>query len=184
MRRYILFIFCISIFAFQFVSDVNAVARLATGCTKQTGTSVAGTGLDGSNCDSQLVCGDSGVCAYPTEVGCVGTGGMGNSGCGIGQKCMSDNGANAPAGQGGVCQSAGGGSAENNAIGDILCNTYKIATGKVGRGIIVVVLFVTGISFYLGKVQWGTIVAIVIGAGLCFGGPAIVSVMVGKNFLC
>ena len=46
------------------------------------------------------------------------------------------------------------------------------------------VLFVTGISFYLGKVQWGTIVAIVIGAGLCFGGPAIVSVMVGKNFLC
>ena len=37
---------------------------------------------------------------------------------------------------------------------NILCNTYKIATGKVGRGVIVVVLFVTGISFYLGKVQW------------------------------
>ena len=184
MRRYILFTFCISFFAFQFVSNVNAVARLATGCAKQTGTNASGTGLDGSNCDTQLVCSDSGVCVYPTEVGCVGSGGVGNSGCGIGQKCMSDSGVNAANLAGGVCQSASGGSAENNAIGDILCNTYKIATGKVGRGIIVVVLFVTGISFYLGKVQWGTIVAIVIGAGLCFGGPAIVSVMVGKNFLC
>jgi type IV secretory pathway VirB2 component (pilin) len=97
---------------------------------------------------------------------------------------MADTGLPSGSGVAGVCQAIGGGSAENNAIGDILCNTYKIATGKVGRGLIVVVLFVTGISFYLGKVQWGTIVAIVIGAGLCFGGPAIVSVMVGKNFLC
>ena len=180
MRKYILFAFCISFFAFQFVSDVNAVARLTT-CIKIV---AAGTGLDGSNCDSQMVCGDTLTCTYPTEVGCKGTGGVGNSGCGIGQKCVLDNGANAGNTVSGICQSASGGSAENNAIGDILCNTYKIATGKVGRGLIVVVLFVTGISFYLGKVQWGTIVAIVIGAGLCFGGPAIVSVMVGKNFLC
>ncbi len=182
--RKIIFSLCLIFAFFVSLKDVYAVARFSACAQSSANSSSSGTGLDGSNCDAGLVCDQTLLlCSYTTESVCMGTG-IGSGGCGIGQKCMTDAGSIAAAGTVGSCQTAAGGSAENNAIGDILCNTYKIATGKVGRGVIVVVLFVTGITFYLGKVQWGTIVAIVIGAGLCFGGPAVVSVMVGKNFLC
>lgn len=177
----------VSFFAFfGFTWSAVAVAELGT-CTLASsgGGSAAGTGLDGSNCNSGLVC-DPGllVCTATTETACIA--GPNGSGCSIGQKCMTAGGSTVfqTPGQAGICAEQSGGSSENNALGDVVCNVYKLATGKVGRGIVVIVLFVTGITFYLGKVNWGTIVAVVLGAGLCFGGPAVVSVLVGKNFLC
>ncbi len=177
----------ITIFAFVmagFIPNAFSVARLAT-CSANGGSGAVSE--DGSNCDQGLICDSSiKICVALTETGCKASDSIGG-GCTVGQKCTTGAG-NATAFQTqnlmGICMPVQGGSAENNALGDVVCNVYRLITGKVGRGVVVVVLFVTGISFYLGKVNWGTIVAIVIGAGLCFGGPAIVSVFLGKNFLC
>lgn len=163
-------------------SKAFAVARFGACNIATSGT---GTGADGSNCDLGLMCdvNNSKICVYPTETGCLG----GRSTCPIGQRCTTDQSGTAilaANGIGGSCTSATNVSSENNAISDVICNAYGFVTGKVGRGIIVIVVFVTGVTFYLGKVSWGTVVAILIGAGLCFGGPAIVSVLIGGGKTC
>jgi len=167
---------------FSTKNDAFAVSRLNQCIPLSSSATTSGTGADGSNCDAGLICDPMAkICISTTETGC-----SGSSPCGIGMQCMDDNGnpINLGSSNGGTCQIAAGTSAEKNALSDILCNTYKIATGKVGRGVVVVVIFVTGITFYLGKVSWGTLVAILMGAGFCFGGPAIVSVLLGRSFAC
>ncbi|QED23821.1 TrbC/VirB2 family protein [Candidatus Deianiraea vastatrix] len=161
-------------------NKANAVARGAA-CNLTTASS---TGDDGSNCDAGLVCqASSGKCGRPSETICTAL-----RQCTIGYICRNDDGTTViqPGSNDttfGVCYVKAG-STESNPFGDALCGVYLLATGKVGRGIVVVVIFVIGISFYLGKVSWGTVVAVVIGVGFCFGGPAIVSILVGKSFVC
>lgn len=167
------FRFLLTLAAFLYIGSAHA----ATSCVPYSATPSAtggssaawGTGLDGSNCATGQVC-DSAVlvCVFPHETAC-----SASVPCSIGKRCVT-----------GICQDISGSTAENNVIGDVICNTYKFATGKVGRGIVVVIIFVTGVMFYLGKISWGSILMILIGVGFCFGGPAIVGIILGRGFMC
>ncbi len=156
------------------------------------GSSGGATHPEGSNCNQLLTCDPViNICLRSGEVGCIGP----NVGCPIGFKCadldsvINDNRSGgeflaANKGARGVCVQDTGATAENNAIGDLLCNLYRTATGKVGRGIIVIVVIVTGVTFFLGKISWGTVLIIAIGSSLVFGAPTVVAIIVGKGFVC
>jgi len=83
----------------------------------------------------------------------------------------------------GICTSIGG-SGEDNAFGQAICNLMNVVTGNAGRAVVGVVVIVVGIMFFLGKVTWSLVLAIALGAGAIFGAPAIVSVVTGKTFYC
>ncbi len=83
----------------------------------------------------------------------------------------------------GICVSVGG-SGEDNAFGQAICNLMNVVTGNAGRAVVGVVVIVVGIMFFLGKVTWSLVLAIALGAGAIFGAPAIVSVVTGKPFKC
>ena len=83
----------------------------------------------------------------------------------------------------GICVSIGG-SGEDNAFGQAICNLMNVVTGNAGRAVVGVVVIVVGIMFFLGKVTWSLVLAIALGAGAIFGAPAIVSVVTGKSFNC
>ena len=83
----------------------------------------------------------------------------------------------------GICASVGG-SGEDNAFGQAICNLMNVVTGNAGRAVVGVVVIVVGIMFFLGKVTWSLVLAIALGAGAIFGAPAIVSVVTGKSFHC
>jgi len=83
----------------------------------------------------------------------------------------------------GICVSLGG-SGEDNAFGQAICNLMNVVTGNAGRAVVGVVVIVVGIMFFLGKVTWSLVLAIALGAGAIFGAPAIVQVVTGKPFTC
>ena len=83
----------------------------------------------------------------------------------------------------GICVSLGG-SGEDNAFGQAICNLMNVVTGNAGRAVVGVVVIVVGIMFFLGKVTWSLVLAIALGAGAIFGAPAIVKVVTGKQFTC
>lgn len=83
----------------------------------------------------------------------------------------------------GICVSLGG-SGEDNAFGQAICNLMNVVTGNAGRAVVGVVVIVVGIMFFLGKVTWSLVLAIALGAGAIFGAPKIVKVVTGKEFTC
>jgi type IV secretory pathway VirB2 component (pilin) len=83
----------------------------------------------------------------------------------------------------GICGSVGG-SVEDNAIGQVICNGINIITGKAGRAAIAVTVIVMGMMFFIGKISWNMLLAVGLGVGAMFGAPAIVSVITGQKFKC
>lgn len=83
----------------------------------------------------------------------------------------------------GICVSLGG-SGEDNAFGQAICNLMNVVTGNAGRAVVGVVVIVVGIMFFLGKVTWSLVLAVALGAGAIFGAPKIVKVVTGKEFVC
>ena len=83
----------------------------------------------------------------------------------------------------GICV-AGGGSGEDNAFGQAICNLMSVVTGNAGRAVVGVVVIVVGIMFFLGKVTWSLVLAIALGAGAIFGAPAVVRLVTGAPFTC
>ena len=166
----------------SFCNSSYAAGNLST-CQPGTG----GTGSDGSNCDSGMSCDLlTTMCVYPWQIPCSGI-----YHCGIGFTCMTGTtGSGATqvtvgdSSSTGTCQTFTGASVDENALSMVLCNVYLLATGKAGRGVVVIVMGVTGVTFYLGKVSWGTLVAIMMGVAFFFGGPAIIAVLVGRGFTC
>lgn len=162
--------------------NANAVARLGGTCIPLIAGQAPGTGIDGSNCDPGTVCDNSITCVYPNESG----GACSLSfPCGVGSKCFRSDGRtmiSAP-GEFGLCV-ASIGNAENNAFGDVLCNLFRFITGKVGRGVAAGAVIALGVFFFMGKVTWGSALAVALGVGAVFGAPAVVSVLTGKTFNC
>lgn len=182
------FIFTFAFFSpFFYANDAEAVAYHAA-CTKNNTSGNSGTGLDGSDCDSGMICdGDLSVCTLPTEVPCTAT--TKGSSCPVGMACIDSSTGKILSSTGGnnsygSCQPYKGASTEDNAISQVLCNVYNFATGKTGRIIIGIIFVGAGATFLLGSMKLGTLLAITIGAAFIFGGPAIVSVLVGKGFVC
>ena len=84
----------------------------------------------------------------------------------------------------GICDTTNDASGERNTFSQAICNIIVIVTGNTGRGVVACVVIVVGISFFFGKVTWSLVLAVGLGAGAIFGGPAIVSVITGSSFNC
>ena len=63
----------------------------------------------------------------------------------------------------------------------ILCNVYSLFSGQWGKIFALFALIALGISFFLGKISWGTVLAVAIGVALIFGGTAIVDGVLGGS---
>ena len=69
-------------------------------------------------------------------------------------------------------------------IEDVMCNAYKIFNGPLGKTFAVFAIVALGLGFFLGKVSWGTAIAVAVGVGAIFGAPALVNVITGGGAVC
>ncbi len=160
-------------------NDAQAVARGAV-CSL-TGGGTSATATDGSNCDQGLTCDPRVlICSGTADIAC-----SGNSMCSVGMTCYSINNSIIKSGTAGsgFCVTADG-NAETNAFGQAMCNMFKFITGKVGRGVAAGAVIALGVFFFMGKVTWGSALAVALGVGAVFGAPSVVSVLTGKSFDC
>lgn len=58
-----------------------------------------------------------------------------------------------------------------------ICNTIKILSGPVARGIAAFGIIFLGFSLFFGKISWGVALAIGIGIGAIFGANEIVQLL-------
>jgi len=70
---------------------------------------------------------------------------------------------------------------ENNALTKVLCNVYKVVTGKAGKTFAAFAIISAGIGFFTGKLQWGLLIALTLGIAAIFGSPTIVSAITGET---
>jgi type IV secretory pathway VirB2 component (pilin) len=63
----------------------------------------------------------------------------------------------------------------------VMCNVYNLFSGTWGKIFAVFALVALGISFFLGKISWGTVLAVAIGIALIFGGMQIVETVLGTG---
>lgn len=71
--------------------------------------------------------------------------------------------------------------AEDNALTKVLCNVYKVVTGKAGKTFAAFAIISAGIGFFTGKLQWGLLIALTLGIAAIFGSPTIVSAITGES---
>ena len=71
--------------------------------------------------------------------------------------------------------------ANENTIQTNMCNAYEIFNGPLGKTFAVFAIVALGVGFFLGKVSWGTAIAVALGVGAIFGAPALVGVIVGDT---
>ena len=178
-------IICLLICFFALSSFQNSAHAVGRGLACAF-TGGAGMATDGSTCDLGLTCDPKvKICANSSDMACSGV-----YPCAVGQSCIGVNGGNfiKPDGAGvaggvGFCITADGNS-ETNAFGQALCNMFKFITGKVGRGVAAGAVIALGVFFFMGKVTWGSALAVALGVGAVFGAPSVVSVLTGKSFDC
>lgn len=68
-----------------------------------------------------------------------------------------------------------------------LCHVINVIDGNVGRAIAIIIVLSLAISLFLGKVTWGTAIAIAVGLGVLFGAPTFVSAVTnaaGNKSIC
>ena len=65
--------------------------------------------------------------------------------------------------------------------GGILCNALGFFTGNLGKTLALFALIALGVSFFLGKISWGTVLAVAFGIACIFGGSAIVNALSGSS---
>ncbi len=66
------------------------------------------------------------------------------------------------------------GEAPTDAIGNALCNIVLALTGNIAKAIATIAIFSVGVSLFMGKMQWGTALAIAAGVVIVFAAPQIV----------
>jgi type IV secretory pathway VirB2 component (pilin) len=95
--------------------------------------------------------------------------------CGVSQACP----------DGYACTGATGdassGVCVQNGVASILCKLNDYIVNKVGKIFLVFAVVMVGIAFFLGKISWGMIISVIIGAGMIFGGQSIVQKMANTN---
>jgi len=71
--------------------------------------------------------------------------------------------------------------ASSMSLETVLCNAYSLFNGQWGRIFALFALVALGISFFLGKISWGTVISVALGIGVIFGGTSIVSALTGGS---
>ena len=75
------------------------------------------------------------------------------------------------------------GSANDNNISRALCNIIVLLQGNIARGIAAGGVIFLGFSLFLGKISWGTALALGLGLGAIFGAQQIVNLASGGTSL-
>lgn len=63
---------------------------------------------------------------------------------------------------------------KDNTVDYFICLLIVVLTGKIARVILALAIFVVGILFFLGKINWSILAVTAIGAGIAFGATGIV----------
>lgn len=72
---------------------------------------------------------------------------------------------------------AGGGGQSIDAIDNAVCGVIGVLQGPIAKGIAAFGIIFLGFSLFLGKISWGTGIALAIGLGAVLGAGQIVSVI-------
>ena len=72
----------------------------------------------------------------------------------------------------------------SGAVANVVCNVVADLQGPVARGVAAFGIIFLGFSLFLGKITWGTAIALAIGLGAIFGAEAIVGVLSGGTDAC
>ncbi len=56
----------------------------------------------------------------------------------------------------------------------MLCGGYALFNGPIGKMFAVFAIVALGVGLFLGKITWGTVIAIALGIGCIFGAPMLV----------
>ena len=72
---------------------------------------------------------------------------------------------------------------DDNPMARVLCNVYKIVTGNVGKTFCAFAIVAAGVGFFTGKLNWGLLIALVLGISAIFGAPKIISAITGTSGL-
>ncbi len=67
----------------------------------------------------------------------------------------------------------------NDIIGGTLCKVTSVLTGNTARAVSSIAIFTTGISLFMGKMQWTTAAMMGVGIGLIFSSAKIISFIAG-----
>ncbi len=66
-----------------------------------------------------------------------------------------------------------------NTTGGVLCRAIGLFTGNLGKALALFALIALGVSFFMGKISWGTVLAVAFGIACIFGGSVIVDKLAG-----
>ncbi len=72
----------------------------------------------------------------------------------------------------------------NDVIGNTLCRLTQNLTGNTAKAIGTLAIFATGISLFMGKVQWTTAAMIAVGVGVLFSANSLVGFLSGSAASC
>ena len=67
----------------------------------------------------------------------------------------------------------------DNTIAKVICSIVAVLQGPIARGVAAFGIIFLGFSLFLGKISWGTALALGIGLGAIFGAQKIVNMMAG-----
>ncbi len=73
--------------------------------------------------------------------------------------------------------------ATTNSTG-VLCTAINLFTGNIGKMLAIFALIALGVSFFMGKISWGTVLAVAFGMACIFGGSTIVNKLAGGGMTC
>ena len=72
---------------------------------------------------------------------------------------------------------------DDNPLSRVLCNVYKITTGNAGKTFCAFAIVAAGVGFFTGKLNWGLLIALVLGISAVFGATKIISAITGTTSL-
>ena len=156
---------------------------------KMYGGDGGGENMDGSDCKNGTIYNHLAEgCLYPDEIGCNRA-----NPCANGQVCVKakeypgeikiierDEGKNPV----GICIVSKSISSDSNPLSMAMCSFYNFLTGSTGRILIALVVVSIGITFLFGKVEFKTLLNVLLGTAVIFGAPFMVKVFLGSGFEC
>lgn len=72
----------------------------------------------------------------------------------------------------------------NDVVGNTLCKLTRNLTGNTAKAIATIAIFTTGISLFMGKMQWTTAAMVAIGVAVIFGANSLVGFISGTAASC
>lgn len=72
----------------------------------------------------------------------------------------------------------------NDVMGNTLCKVTTMLAGNTARAVSTIAIFTTGVSLFVGKMQWTTAAMIAVGIGVIFAAAPIIAFISGSAGSC